>query len=616
MRKVSVFLILLVFTLTASLFSDATQIGGTANNFLKILAPAKPAALGEAYTAIGDDLNSIYYNPAGLGRSMLGEFNFTHVEWFQSVRDENVGLLLPFSFGNLGFSINYLTVSKMDKTIVSGAPGGYDVVGSLEPSSFAGVVSFAKEFSENFFIGASAKVLNYSIDPSAANGSAISFMLDLGVVYDISFIKGLSVGLVAKNIGPGTTYIKEAFLQPMTFRGGLGYSGRYFCVEADAEYVNDNDLNYFVGGGVTIMDVISLRGGYKGGTIKQLTAGGGLSLGSFSLDYAYVPYTTDDLGTTHRITASYRFGSPEVKLAAKPRVFSPNNDRIYDFVFFIPEVVAKNKVKNASMAIYDAYKKPVRIFGVKAFNRLFWNGYDTMGMPSPDGNYYAALMVDYGNGVKSTSNFAPFALDNTPPNVFGDASPKSGKPGSVQTVSVPVTFTENASDLHGIGAWKIIITGPDGKPFKTFSGKGEPYPVQWDGKDDLGMMETKSSSIYTYTFYAMDTVGNWGRSQSVQTKVILREIVINLAADTLFDIGKADVKISVYKDLQKIADMIKSNGSTKIIVEGHTDSQPLRRSKNYADNMALLAGKGRSCCKVLCRAFRHGYKDIYPGWQG
>ncbi len=61
-----------------NIYSDETLIGTTSNNFLKILIPARPAAMGESYVAVSDDINSIFYNPAGTGKSMLAEISFTH----------------------------------------------------------------------------------------------------------------------------------------------------------------------------------------------------------------------------------------------------------------------------------------------------------------------------------------------------------------------------------------------------------------------------------------------------------------------------------------------------------------------------------------------------------
>jgi flagellar motor protein MotB len=170
-------------------------------------------------------------------------------------------------------------------------------------------------------------------------------------------------------------------------------------------------------------------------------------------------------------------------------------------------------------------------------------------------------------------------------------------------------------DLHGIGRWKLVITTADNMVFKTFTGTGEPLSIVWDGSDDTGLKTVNTGTTYNYTFYASDSVGNWGRSAVSNVKVLLREIVINLAADTLFDVGKADVKISVYKDLQKIADQIKGLGTPNVIVEGHTDNQPLRHGA-YADNMELSQFRAKAVVKFFSELFDMDIKMFTPVGKG
>ncbi len=617
--KKRAFLTLLLSAFSCVLiFADATQIGTTANNFLKILPPAKPAALGEAYVATGDDVNSVFYNPAGLGKTMLSDISFTHIEWFQAMRYESFALLLPFEFGNMAFSLNYMSIPAMDKTVIDASyPLGYNKIGSISPYAFNGIISYSTEFSDNLFIGANLKILDYAIDPSNSAGSALSAMLDLGLVYDIGLLPGLSTGIVFKNVGLETKFVSEGFMQPITARLGLGYANSFLNLEADAEYVSDNDINYGLGGGVTVFDVLSLRAGWKGGTINQFTAGAGLLIGGFAIDYAYVPYTTDDLGMTHRLTASYKFGSPELRIRMNPAVFSPNNDKFLDFTFVIPKLRAKEKIRKAYLTIYGPGNMPVRsMIPVTNWSKIYWNGYNDFKKLCPDGDYRAVLYVDYGGGIKSESNAAVVALDNTPPVVDGDVNPKVVRPGALTTLVVPSTFMPYAKDLHGIGAWKILIGTADGRLFKTLSGKGDPNQITWDGSDDTGATSATTKTIYTYTFFAMDTVGNWGRSRTRQFKVYPKEIIITLSADTLFDIGKADVKISVYKDLQKYADQIKSMAKPHIIVEGHTDNVPVSGRGEYADNTSLSQARAEAVAKFFVELFEMDPKMFTPVGKG
>jgi flagellar motor protein MotB len=616
-NKSFILAIILAILPAGTVFSDSTLIGTTANNYIKILVPAKPAALGEAYVALADDIDSLFYNPAGAGRGMAAEVSFTHISWFQQVNYENINLLMPFSFGNLAFSINGLYfLDPMKKTTATLVPPYYQLGYDFSPFSILGSVAFAREFAENLFVGANLKIMNYVVDPQDAKGSALSFMADFGLIYDMSFLRGLCAGLSFRNVGPSTSFLSASYMQPIDIRAGVGYAGQFFSLEADAEYITDNDINFFLGGSVTLFDIFSLRAGYKGGTINQPTLGAGININRFCLDYAFVPYAEEDLGMTHRVTVSYQFGAPPAQIKFTPQVFSPNRDKYIDYSVLNREVVSKGKVKSYSLTIMDSFGTVIKKYNLPNPNiRMFWNGMNDLNMVVPDGEYYASLGVNYGGGITADSNKAKVEVDNTPPTVSVDASPKIVKPGALATLMCPVTFSPSLYDLHGIGKWKLLITTAEGKAFKTITGTGDPLSIVWDGSDDTGLKTVNTGATYGYTFYAMDTVGNLGRSSTNSVKVLLREIVINLASDTLFDIGKADVKISVYKDLQKIADQIKGLGNPSVIVEGHTDNQPLRRGA-YADNAELSEYRAKAVVKFLVELFNMQEKMFKPVGKG
>lgn len=591
-----------IFININNISADGTLIGTTSNNFLKILAPAKPSAMGESYAALSDDVNSIFYNPAGIGRSMLTEVSFTHVQWFQDVKYENLNLLLPFSFGNIGCSLNLLNISPMDKTL-STSLTTYTKEYEFTPFSFSSIVSYAKEFTDNLFVGVNLKIINYTIDSQDNNGSSFSFLADIGLIYDVPFIKGFSSGIVFRNIGPSAKFVSESFMQPIDMKAGLAYSMDFFSLEADISYPIDNDLNFFFGGEINIFNMVSLRAGYKGGEINQPTFGLGINYARFFIDYAFVPYLEENLGLTHRVTVSYKFGAPESKMIFNPPVFSPNNDKFIDYSLIQTEVMQKNKIKNYTLTIYDEFNNPISsIVKIHPETKLFWNGTDSFKNIVPDGVYYGKLVVNYINGIKSESNQALVEVDNTPPDVKIDANPKMVKPGQTTALYVPVKFSPSAFDLHGISRWKLNIYTEEGKIFKTFSGMGNPSEFYWDGSDDAGINYVNTGKTYYYIMYAADSVGNWGKSNPNKVKVLLREIIITLSSDTLFDLGKADVKISVYNDLKKIANKIKSLNNPTVVIEGHTDNLAVHSSK-YRDNQELSEYRAKAVGRFFVELF-------------
>ncbi|MCB0296475.1 MAG: UPF0164 family protein, partial [Calditrichaeota bacterium] len=90
--------------------SSINRVGTTAAQFLKIGAGARPIGMGGAYTALANDILSIYWNPAGLSRVIgNGEAAFNHAEWLAETNYDfaafsmNVGSLGSFGFQIISF---------------------------------------------------------------------------------------------------------------------------------------------------------------------------------------------------------------------------------------------------------------------------------------------------------------------------------------------------------------------------------------------------------------------------------------------------------------------------------------------------------------------------------
>lgn len=78
-------------------------------------------------------------------------------------------------------------------------------------------------------------------------------------------------------------------------------------------------------------------------------------------------------------------------------------------------------------------------------------------------------------------------------------------------------------------------------------------------------------------------------------------VTVRVPGDVLFDSGKATLRDSSRGTLNKIASALKKDyGGKKVIVVGHTDSDPIQKTKGvWDDNLDLSAARARAVAKYL-----------------
>lgn len=301
---------------------------GTTGNFLKIGVGARNIAMGET-GATTEGVNSIYWNPSGLANIDKKEISFMHSVWFETINYDNISFCLPTKYGKFGVSLNYLSMSEMEK---------YDNTGVLQQDNMtaydlAVVISYAMKLQDYvkypLDFGYNIKVINSKLEEEQAT----TFGIDLGVKsnFTLGFIsekvkeENIDIGFVIQNISPGMKFIKETSSLPTNIKLGFSY---LVAVNKERPLVCNLDINLPLEGDVKIglgleynlrqtfwkdkpYITFSPRigfGAYNKGLeegINGLTAGLGIGYDKYNFDYAFVPY--GELGQTHRISLSVKF---------------------------------------------------------------------------------------------------------------------------------------------------------------------------------------------------------------------------------------------------------------------------------------------------------------------
>jgi hypothetical protein len=308
----------------AQLFRTTTKVGTTAAQFLKIGVGARATGMGGAQAGVLGDIASLYWNPAAVSRiPAASELTFNHIAWLADISfDYAAGIMRIGDLGTFGLSITSLRVPEENVTTVDYPEGDGR---KWNASSFSIGLSYARNLTDRFSIGFTAKFIREDIWSESATG----FALDVGTLY-ISEIRGLTLGASISNFGSSmqldgrdlyfnndpngdvgsgpnnipSEYRTEGFPLPLTFRIGLAYDALQTdlfraTVALDAAHPNDNTEYVNSGLELGFREIVFARVGYKSlflaDSEQGLTFGFGLhygitNVGTVKFDYAYADY--------------------------------------------------------------------------------------------------------------------------------------------------------------------------------------------------------------------------------------------------------------------------------------------------------------------------------------
>jgi hypothetical protein len=286
-------------------------------DILKAPVVPRAVAMGGAYVAAGDDVNSIQYNPAGLARIRKLELSLSHsLGQFDSL--EYVAICNPIKAGGtLGASFIFRHMPDISNDGAADAPvKSEDLVVGLD---YALKLNYLSTSLEEWAAGVNVKWIKSTLgdySPTTVAG-------DIGILWTpAGSLEGLRGGLSVQNIGSAITYIAEADPLPLTARVGLAYpllsdASNKLTVAADYEHqlVNQKGAAH-VGAEYWLMDMIALRAGYQyqADSLASVIYGGlgfqfVLNRTRLQADYAFKPviFADDKIDAEHFISLTLAF---------------------------------------------------------------------------------------------------------------------------------------------------------------------------------------------------------------------------------------------------------------------------------------------------------------------
>jgi len=278
--------------------------------FEDIGAGARAIGMASAFTAVADDANAIYYNPAGLAQVRRTELTGTYGKLYVGLKDNSnigsgyVGVAQPLMFGKLGtLGIGWVSLN-------------------LEGAYREDLVSFSygKEmFVNGLFLGGSGKVLKRNfvgdiytqIDPLfIQNGyNTTNYSADLGLLYRPSAI--YSYGLMLRDINQPDVGLGSQDKVPMEILGGFAYHQPTLIFDGELSH-KDQDTLVSMGLEKFVFKYAGFRSGFTAGSRnrREVTAGLGYKGDNISVDYSFIFPLGGIASTagTHRFGFTIRFG--------------------------------------------------------------------------------------------------------------------------------------------------------------------------------------------------------------------------------------------------------------------------------------------------------------------
>ena len=569
--------------------------GTSAFQFLQLGVGARPSAMGEVFAGVADDVNAVYWNPAGLSGIKRGELSMTHALWFEDISYSNFVYGRPALGGSIGAGFNILnsgTIQKADYL-------GNRLTESYSAADMMGLVSYARPWG-SLSLGANLKYITSRIDSQSAQ----SFAADLGALYSgfRPWGRKLSVGLAVQNFGTKAKYAAEEYPLPLTIRAGGSLAlFKNLLLASDLTYTEE-DINLHAGAEYTRAFgafILAVRGGYKGDTVKELgalsglTAGLGVGWSDYQLDYAWNSFT--DLGITHRISLGIKFAAPAAK--AEPPATTP-----VPAPAPIPVPAPAPVIAELIIAPADTDADGVTDPFDKCPGTSTGTAVDSVGCPLDSDQDGAA---DYLDKCPGTSTGTVVDAVGCPLDTDADGVPDylDTCPGTAPGAAVGATGCLLDADADGVvdsldkclGTPAGISVDADGCQVGT--------KVELQAIDRLTLVAAPGSVtpgvVDAVLGAAGDPACHWDQAEKLCLKLLIE-----------FDFDKANLRGAYVSQLKEIAAFMAANPGAKIELQGHTDD---RGSSEY--NIRLSNNRANSVMKHFIevnglKASRLSYKGI------
>ncbi|PWB71575.1 hypothetical protein C3F09_07570, partial [candidate division GN15 bacterium] len=290
--------IIAVLAVSARAYSSDSGNGGRESLF-SLGSGAASLGMGGAFTAMGRDASTVYYNPAGLPWLNYQEFTAMHATLFDGTLYDAASWGVPL-IGVGGLGASFMRVGTGD--IIRRA--NFVNEGTFRYATWQFLIGYGRKLNNAVSVGGTFKIVNQSLD----NQSDYGLGADLGM--QALVYRGLRLGLAARNVAPPMLQLDSTSDQmPLVLVVGLSVQqvrlSDFIGAAAAFDLEKTASHPYAVRTGIefTLGRTLALRGGYDR---TNFSFGAGVFAGRLKFDYAYK--IMDEIEDSHRLSLSLLLG--------------------------------------------------------------------------------------------------------------------------------------------------------------------------------------------------------------------------------------------------------------------------------------------------------------------